>query len=69
MKKIVSFRLDEDLIFMLEVLAQEYETTKVHILENAIKNYVTVKKFKKKNLMKFYGKLDKKDVKKFKELI
>jgi len=68
MKKIVTFRVDEDVIILLQNLAKEYDTSKVHILENAIRNYANIKKFKKKDLLKFAGKLDKKDYNLFKEI-
>ncbi|NPA87609.1 hypothetical protein [Caminibacter pacificus] len=68
MKKLVSFRIEEETLLLLEMLAKEYDTTKVHILENAIKTYANIKKFKKKDLMKFCGKLSKEDVKAFRNI-
>jgi predicted transcriptional regulator len=67
MKKIVTFRLDEDVLLLIDELAKEYETTKVHIVENAVKTYANLKKFKNKDLLKYVGKIDKNDLKKIRK--
>jgi predicted transcriptional regulator len=69
MKKMITFRMNEDVIVLIEELAKEYETTKVHIVENAVKTYANLKKFHNKDLLKFLGKIDKNDVKKIKALL
>jgi predicted transcriptional regulator len=69
MKKMITFRMEEDVIILLETLAKEYDTTKVHIVENAIKTYANIKKFKNKDLLKYIGKIDKKDLKSFRKII
>jgi len=69
MKKILTFRMEEESINLIEILSKEYETTKVRILENAIKNYALSKRFRKKDLLKFIGKISDKDLKKINEVI
>jgi predicted transcriptional regulator len=69
MKKMITFRMNEDVVVLIEELAKEYETTKVHIVENAVKTYANLKKFHNKDLLKFLGKIDKNDVKKIKALL
>jgi predicted transcriptional regulator len=69
MKKLVTFRINEDVVVLIEELAKEYETTKVNIVENAVKTYANLKKFHNKDLLKFLGKIDKNDVKKIKALL
>jgi len=69
MKKLITFRMNEDVAVLIEELAKEYETTKVHIVENAVKTYTNLKKFHNKDLLKFLGKIDKNDVKKIKALL
>jgi len=69
MKKLVTFRINEDVLVLIESLAKEYETSKVHIVENAIKTYANLKKFKNKDLLKFLGKIDEKDIKKMRSLL
>ncbi|GAB6073575.1 hypothetical protein [Nautilia lithotrophica] len=69
MKKMITFRMNEDVVVLIEELAKEYETTKVHIVENAVKTYANFKKFHNKDLLKFLGKIDKNDVKKIKALL
>jgi predicted transcriptional regulator len=69
MKKLVTFRINEDVVVLIDELAREYETTKVHIVENAVKTYANLKKFHNKDLLKFLGKIDKNDVKKIRTLL
>jgi predicted transcriptional regulator len=61
--------MNEDIIVLIEELAREYKTTKVHIVENALKTYVNIKKFKNKDMLKFLGKIDKNDIKKMKGVL
>jgi predicted transcriptional regulator len=67
MKKIVTFRLNKDVLLLIDELSKEYETTKVHIVENAIRTYANLKKFKNKDLLKYVGKIDKNDLKKIRK--
>jgi predicted transcriptional regulator len=69
MKKTVTFRINEDVLILINELAKEYETTKVHIVENAIKTYANIKKFKNKDLLKYIGKIDKNDLKKIRKML
>lgn len=69
MKKLITFRMNEDVVVLIEELSNEYETTKVHILENAVKTYASLKKFHNKDLLRFLGKIDKKDIKKMKSVL
>ena len=69
MKKVVTFRMNEDTVILIEELAKEYETTKVIVVENAIKTYANLKKFHSKDLLKFVGKIDKNDIKKIKGVL
>ena len=69
MKKILTFRIEEESVNLIDILSKEYETTKVSILENAIKNYALSKRFRKKDLLKFIGKISDKDLKKINEVI
>ena len=69
MKKTVTFRMNEEIVILINELAVEYETTKVHIVENAVKTYANLKKFHNKDLLKFIGKIDKNDIKKMRAMI
>ena len=69
MKKMVTFRMNEDVLLLIDELAKEYETTKVHIVENAVKTYANLKKFKNKDLLKYVGKIEEKDLKKMRKNI
>ena len=61
MKKAVNIRLDESIIFILDNLSKELNTTKTEIIEKAIKMFSKKHKSKKNNLLKFAGALKEKD--------
>ena len=58
MKKLISFRLDSEVLALIEILSKEYEIPKVKVVENAIKQYAKIKSFHKKDLIKFIGKVE-----------
>ena len=69
MKKTVTFRLNEEVLILIDHLAKEYDTTKTHIIENAVKTFANLKKFHNKDILKFAGKIDSKDIKKMKGIL
>ena len=55
MKRAVNIRLDEQIICMLNQLAEELETTKTEIVERAIELFSKEKKIEQNNLLQFAG--------------
>jgi len=68
-KKLVTYRMNNDIVVLINELANEYQTTKVHIVENAVRTYASLKKFHNKDLLKFIGKIDKNEIKKIKKVL
>lgn len=57
MKKAVNIRLDESVIYMLNQLADELQTTKTEVIEKAISFFSKQNEIKHNNLLQFAGKL------------
>ena len=55
MKRAVNIRLDEQIICMLNQLAEELETTKTEIVERAIELFSKENKIEQNNLLQFAG--------------
>jgi len=57
MKKAVNIRLDEQIIYTINQLSAEFNTTKTEVIEMAIKFFSNENKIKQNNLLKFAGAL------------
>ena len=55
MKKAVNIRLDEQIIYTINQLSAEFNTTKTEVIEVAIKFFSKENKIKQNNLLKFAG--------------
>ena len=64
MKRAVNLRLEESIIFTLNQLANEFNTSKTDIVEKALKFFANKKQKEKNSLLKFAGILKNSDAKK-----
>jgi len=57
MKRAVNIRLDEQIIYILNQLTQELQTTKTEVIERAIELFRKENQIKQNNLLQFAGSL------------
>lgn len=55
MKKALNLRLDEHILFTLDILAKNLNTTKTNIIENAILGFYEKTQNSRNNLIKYSG--------------
>ena len=61
MKKSINMRLDESIIFLVDKLSKEFNTSKTDIVQSAIKLFYKQKKREKNSLIKYAGILNDKE--------
>lgn len=69
MKQVATFRLNNQIIDIIETLAKKFDTTKTDIIEKAVDFYNSKTHKKKNKLAKFAGALPSKDMDDIMEII